>query len=107
MLNYNILPVNIKTPAEIALEICQRVKQRRLELNLTQEGLSSKAGLKLSTYRRFEHTGKISLEGLLKIAFVLDLIEDFELLFTTKKYSSFEEAINGKSKARKRGKKNV
>ena len=46
----NIL-FNIVTPNEVAKQIASRVKARRLELNLTQEGMSAKAGVKFATYR--------------------------------------------------------
>jgi len=59
----NILSFNISTPNDISSQIASRVKARRLELNLTQEGLSTRAGLKFATYRRFEQTGEISLHG--------------------------------------------
>ena len=59
----NILLLNVANPSDIALQIAARVKARRLELNLTQEGLASRAGVKFATYRRFEQTGEISLRG--------------------------------------------
>ena len=58
----NIL-FNITNPNDVAKQIASRVKARRLELNLTQEGMSAKAGVKFATYRRFEQTGEISLRG--------------------------------------------
>ena len=62
-----ILSLNIGTPNEVANQIAARVRARRLELNLTQDGFASRAGLKFATYRRFEQTGEISLIGLLQI----------------------------------------
>ena len=61
----NIL-FNITNPNDVAKQIASRVKARRLELNLTQEGMSAKAGVKFATYRRFEQTGENSLRGLLQ-----------------------------------------
>lgn len=61
----NIIVVNMSNPNDVALQIAARVKARRLELDLTQEGLAIRAGVKFATYRRFEQTGKISLRGLL------------------------------------------
>lgn len=63
----NILVFNITNPSEVALQIASRVKVRRLELDLTQEGLAIRAGVKFAIYRRFEQTGEISLRGLLQI----------------------------------------
>ena len=55
----NILAFDVLSPSEVALQIAARVKTRRLELNLTQEGMAARAGLKFATYRRFEQTGEI------------------------------------------------
>ncbi len=102
----NIIAFNISNPSEIALNIASRVKERRLELDLTQEGMAKRAGLKFATYRRFEQTGKISLEGLLKLGFALDALSDFDVLFTQRKYQSLDDVLNEGEITRKRGKKN-
>lgn len=86
--------------------MAKRVKARRLELNLTQEGLSLKAGITLATYRRFERTGKISLDGLLHIAYALDALNDFDQVFATPRYTTLDEALNANQNTRKRGKRN-
>ncbi|MBE6337048.1 MAG: helix-turn-helix transcriptional regulator [Bacteroidales bacterium] len=102
----NILSFNISTPNDISSQIASRVKARRLELNLTQEGLATRAGLKFATYRRFEQTGEISLHGLLQIAFALNALSDFDILFSQRQYQSIDEVLNEQKKIRKRGKKN-
>ena len=44
----NILLLNTETPNEKSIHIASRVKARRLELNLTQEGLANRAGIKFA-----------------------------------------------------------
>ena len=83
----NIISFNILTPDDVAKQIATRVKARRLELNLTQEGIAARAGLKFATYRRFEQTGEISLKGLLQIGFALNALSEFDALFCTKAIS--------------------
>lgn len=102
----NIIALNISTPNEIAKQIAARVKARRLELNLTQEGISARAGIKFATYRRFEQTGEISLKGLLQIGFALNALSDFDALFAQKQYQSLDDVLNEQNVTRKRGKKN-
>lgn len=102
----NILFVGAESPNDVAMKISARVKARRLELNLTQEGLASRAGLKFATYRRFEQVGEISLRGLLQIAFALNALPDFEMLFAQKQYQSLDEVLNEQVVTRKRGKRN-
>jgi transcriptional regulator with XRE-family HTH domain len=102
----NIIAFNISNPGDVAMQIAARVKARRLELNLTQEGLAKRAGLKFATYRRFEQTGEISLRGLLQIGFALNSLSDFDALFAQKQYQSLDDVLNEQSVTRKRGKKN-
>lgn len=102
----NILSFNISNPKEVAIQIAGRVKARRLELNLTQEGLASRAGVKFATYRRFEQTGEISLRGLLQIGFALNSLAEFDSLFAQKQYQSLDDVMNESNTNRKRGKKN-
>ena len=102
----NILLLNVANPSDIALQIAARVKARRLELNLTQEGLASRAGVKFATYRRFEQTGEISLRGLLQVCFALNCLDEFNDLFAQKQYQSLDDVLNEQRLNRKRGKKN-
>jgi transcriptional regulator with XRE-family HTH domain len=102
----NIVAFNITTPAEVAMQMATKVKARRLELDLTQEGLAARAGVKFATYRRFEQTGEISLRGLLQIGFALNALSEFDALFAQRQYQSLDDVLNEQSVARKRGKKN-
>ena len=102
----NIISFNISTPDDVAKQIATRVKARRLELNLTQEGIAARAGLKFATYRRFEQTGEISLKGLLQIGFALNALSEFDALFAQKQYQSLDDVLNEQNVIRKRGKKN-
>ena len=102
----NIMSFDILTPNDVAKQIAARVKARRLELNLTQEGMAARAGLKFATYRRFEQTGEISLKGLLQIGFALNILSEFDALFAQKQYQSLDDVLNEQSVIRKRGKKN-
>lgn len=102
----NIISFNISNPNDTRLQIAARVKARRLELDLTQEGLAARAGMKFATYRRFERTGEISLKGLLQIGFALNALSDFDALFAQKQYQSLDDVLNEQAVTRKRGKKN-
>ena len=102
----NIIALNISTPNEIAKQIAAKVKARRLELNLTQEGIAARAGIKFATYRRFEQTGEISLKGLLQIGFALNALSDFDALFAQRQYQSLDDVLKEQNVTRKRGKKN-
>ena len=101
-----MLSINISTPFAMMDELKEKFKQRRLFLNLTQEGLSSKSGVSLGSIKRFESTGQISLESLLKIALVLDYLNDFQLIANPKQkpISSLDEILKADKKPiKKRG----
>jgi transcriptional regulator with XRE-family HTH domain len=95
-------------PASILKGIALRLRERRLELNLTQKGLASKAGVSLGTLKRFENSFEISLKHLIMLALVLDATEEFEQLFTKRQYQSINEVLKlSKTKTRERGSRNV
>ena len=63
--------ISLITPTKAKTAIAQNMKQRRLELNLTQAGLSKRSGVALSTLRKFEQSGAISIDNLLKLMLVV------------------------------------
>lgn len=71
----------LQTPQEARQELAIRAKKNRLHQNLSQEGLARRAGVSAGTIKRFEKTGHISLDSLLKIALVLNVLKDFDALF--------------------------
>jgi len=74
----NMMSIELKTPRDVERELAGRFKSRRLALNLTQEGLAARAGVSWSSLKRFEYTGLIALDGLLKLAMVLECLGDFD-----------------------------
>ena len=73
-----MLSMEWKTPKDLQRELAARFKARRLSMNLTQEGLATRSGVTWSSLKRFEHTGLISLDALLKLAMVLNCLSDFD-----------------------------
>ncbi|GHT73073.1 hypothetical protein AGMMS50262_03540 [Bacteroidia bacterium] len=104
-INDNILSLIEGTPNSIIQGISERMKQRRLELALTQKGLAQRSGIPLPTYRRFERTGEISLRSLIMLGIALGMTTEFSELFATKTYSSIDELLK-QTKKRQRGKRN-
>jgi len=84
-----MLSVNIQTPESLMEILRDKLKQRRLSLNLTQEGLAKRSGVSLGSLKRFEKSGEISLRSLLKIALVLECLDDFTTIANPK-----QDAIN-------------
>jgi transcriptional regulator with XRE-family HTH domain len=72
--------ITLRTPAEIALLLASRIRQRRLEQGWTQGELADRAGVKTATYVLFERTGRISLLRFLKVLDVLGLLDEADQL---------------------------
>ncbi len=87
--------------------IAGNMRSRRLATGLTQQGLAKRSGVSLATLRKFEQKGIISLESFLKLAMVLDTLEDMvkatELSVT--EYSSIDEILEAERRKppRKKG----
>ena len=52
----NILSFILKSQQEVMQEIAERAKFKRLEQNLTQEGLALRSGVSLGSIKRFERS---------------------------------------------------
>jgi len=66
-----------KTPIDIMQELKTKFKKRRKNLGYTQIELATRSGVSLGSLKRFEGSGQISLESLLKLALVLECLGDF------------------------------
>lgn len=83
------------TPKELGMEIAANLKKLRKQRKLSQTALAEKAGVSYGSMKRFEQTGEIALESLLKIAIVLGETEPFEALFKPIEIKSIQEIIDG------------
>lgn len=73
-----------KQPSDIKLELAHRLKQIRKSKKYTQQELAERTNVSLGSIKRFEQKGEISLHHLLEIAQILEVLEDFDLLFQKK-----------------------
>lgn len=106
MLSDNNFVLDDFNPASIAENMAKRMKQRRIELNLTQNELANKSGVSYGSIKRFEIIYEISLKSLLMIAVVLNATEEFKLLFSKQQYKSIDELVKVEEKKnRKRARK--
>jgi transcriptional regulator with XRE-family HTH domain len=101
-----MISVDMMTSGEMQKIIASKARDLRLELNLSQQTLSEKSGVSYGSLKKFEQTGQISLESLLKLSVIFGRIDDFKTLFApapSKSALSLDELI--KSNKRKRGRK--
>ena len=76
------------------MSTAKKTVARRKALRITQKELAGMTGVSFASVRRFETTGKISFESLVKIAIALDLKDDIKNLFLERKvYHSIQEVI--------------
>ena len=99
-----MMSILLMTPHDVAGHLANAVQAKRLHLNFSQKTLSERSGVSFSVIKKFEQTGKISLESLLKIAWALDALEPFLALFkptSPENITSLDALLNDKT--RKRG----
>lgn len=87
-----------KTWAEINTEIANRMVQLRTRKKISQKKLAAKSGVSLSSIKRFEQSGEISLQSFTKLAIALEVEGELETLFSEVPFGSIEEVINGQNK---------
>ena len=88
--------INTKTPNQIATTIARNLRELRKKDKLSMKALAELSGVSYGSLKRFESTGQISLTSLLKLAIVLDCVDDFDYLFKKTEILSIQEIINGK-----------
>jgi len=72
------------SPLEICSALAQRHKTLRKKLKLSQADMAERAGVSLGSLKRFENTGKVSLESLLKLTHLLGRLKDFDNVLQAK-----------------------
>ena len=96
----------LMTPLEVAKLIAVAAKEKRLLLDFSQQSLSERSGVSLGVLKKFERTGKISLESLLKLALALGSLNDFIKVFEPslpEELPALDDLLN--KKTRKRGRR--
>ena len=102
----NILSLDNWLPHDAKLELSKAAKSARLKNNWKRGTLSEKTGIPVSTIKRFETVGEVSLDNFLKIAFVLGDLDTLKNIFDTdsQPFTSLDEMLNTKPELkRKRG----
>lgn len=91
---------------EAQKQLASHVRKRRLQLGLTQAGLSARSGVKLPTLRKFEQQGQIALASFLKLLSVVGGLDEViqALKPSELPFSSIDEVLEAnQDTARKRG----
>lgn len=88
--------------------LAEQARARRLQMNLTQQGLAQRADVAVSSLRKFERTGVISLESFLKLHMILGGLAEILAATEVKNedFSSLDEVLTAqKPIPRQRGRR--
>lgn len=88
---------------DIAMQIANDFKRRRIERNLTREQVAEKSGVAISNLARFEQKGMISLKNLIDIAMALGYTSEIKAIFSAPKYDTMEELTQIRRNMGKKG----
>jgi len=97
-------PYPLITIKDVEEQLASRLRALRLAANWKQTTLAERSGVSLGSLRRFETTGQISLQNLLRLAWALGRLEELAGLFEPPEVRSIrelEESANAPK--RKRG----
>jgi transcriptional regulator with XRE-family HTH domain len=95
---------SLETPESVSRTLAARVRELRLARGWKQVTLAQRSGVSLASLRRFEESGRVSLQNLLDLAFALNRLDDFAALFQGPRASSLAELEAAERRTtRKRG----
>lgn len=100
-----MLDINISIPTVAMDKLRARYKDLRLSFDFTQAGLAKRSGVSLGSIKRFERSGQISLDSLLKLSLILECLDDFNHVANPKKDTihSIDQLLEKKDTSKKRG----
>lgn len=82
-----------RTSAELAQDLADQIKARRLALGLTQQEAAQRSGVAYRTWRRLETQAKASVEDLIKAAIALRCEETLAMLFPETPAASLDDLL--------------
>lgn len=82
------------SPKEMMIILSKNIKSLRKQEEMSQRELSEKSGVAYASVRKFEATGIISLESLLKICEALKRLTDFESILLPNDLQRKKELFN-------------
>lgn len=96
--------ISLLTPARAQLKLAENLRERRLDMGLTQAGLAARSGVALATLRKFERTGAASIATMLKLLAVVGGLE--EVIQATapveRDFNSIDEVIKADARPRRK-----
>lgn len=93
----------LDNPEDIAMQVAENFRRRRVEKNITRQRVAELSGVPLSTVARFERTGLIAFDSLVSLAMSIGFTAEVKGLFGTPKFSTMAELdmINRKKNSKR------
>lgn len=91
-----------RTASELAQDLADRIRTRRLALGLSQQEAAQRSGVAYRTWRRLETQGKASIEDLIKAAIALRCEETLAGLFPEPVAASLDDLLRRQATLRPR-----
>ncbi len=83
--------VDIQSSETTMIDVVDRFKDFRKARHLSRKELSRLSNVSYGSIRRFEETGEISFTALLKLAEVLECLDDFNKIFQSRIVGRLED----------------
>ena len=83
------------TTKDVQLNLAAQVKILRKQMGFTQADLSARAQVSLGSYKRFESTGLIASDALIRIAFIFGKLETLAAVFEHHQQPAFNKLFKG------------
>lgn len=93
--------LQLNTPIEIIELLAKKIEAVRIDKNLTQKELASRAGITYGSYRNFIDIQKLSLINFISLLQTLDLISELEQVIKIQKAKTIAE-LKAENRSRKR-----
>ncbi len=72
------------TPIGVRKALAEKHRTLRKQLKMSQAEMAERSGVSMGSLKRFESTGKISLDSLLKLMHLLGRLDEFDKVLLTK-----------------------
>ena len=79
------------TPKDVQLKVAAQVKVLRKQAGYSQTDLAKRSQVSLGSYKRFEASGLIAFDALLRIAFILGRLELLSTVFEFRPQPDFNK----------------
>ena len=93
----------LNTTLDVARTLAGRVKALRLQKRWKRSTLAARSGVSESSLRRFEQSGKVSLENFLKLLSALGRLDEMNDLLEPPPARSIDDLVKEKQKIPQRG----